>query len=260
MTKNPYLTIINGKTKYNPDDFKDFEYDEVEVRFGDWGKKTAIIEKQTHEAYKKAVKDFEKIGATCTLNSAGRSKFDQVYTKIEKFGGTLKNSKSIIKAVKETHDSVAKIGYSEHLSALAIDMSVDMKKVKIPEEIKAKYNDKNRDELEEITRRIIMAKHGFIMSYPGDIRMHDVTGISKKEKWHWRYIGPEHSQRIFKIHEKVVQDLHLDYEVFLEDYVELLDYDITGYTEEDIVSQYVYMFESDILEVTPVAEEIEVTL
>ena len=44
-TTNPYLTVINAKVKYNPDDFKDFEYESVDVIDGDWGKKTALLEK-----------------------------------------------------------------------------------------------------------------------------------------------------------------------------------------------------------------------
>lgn len=256
MIKNPYLTIINSTTKFNPADFKEFEYDKVPVAMGDWGKKTAVIEKQTHLAYKQAVKELEEIGAVCTLNSAGRSVFDNVYAKIEKFGSVLKNSKSIVEAASQTKHTTAKLGYSEHQSALAIDMSINMDKATIPNKIRERYPYIDREKLNYITARLFMEKHGFILSYPNDSRLFEVTGIKKSEKWHWRYVGPEHSQRIGKIREKVNADLKSDYEVFLEDYVSLLeDYEIKADSEESLIDHYAELFKVEMLDITTIDTE-----
>ena len=217
------------------------------MRFGDWGKKTGIIEKQTHLAYKRAAEELESIGATCTLNSAGRTKFDQVYTKLEKFVGVLKKSKSIKKAYKDTKTLTAKIGYSEHLSSLAVDVSINMENAQIPDKIANRYPDATVSELGFLTRRMIMEKNGFILSYPQDDRLEEVTGLTKNESWHWRYVGPEHSQMIAKIRERVAADLGEKHEVFLEDYVELLKLDTTGLDDKQILELYCETFKNDIL-------------
>lgn len=281
MTKvnDPYLTIINKFTKYNPEDFKDFEYDKVRVRLGDWGKKKAKFEKNAHQAYEAAYKDFELIGAELKLNSARRSRFDQIYTKIEKFIGVLKSSKSIKRAYRDTKNLTANIGYSEHLSALALDIRIDIKN--IPDKIKERYSDKSPEQLKEITKRLIMEKHGFILSYPLHPRLTETTGLVENEVWHWRYIGPEHSQRIAKLREKVTSPELIDLrrkqlrkqlierqktnpkltdkkidelvglviyeEIFLEDYVQLLESDITANSEEELLEQYAEYFIKNII-------------
>ncbi len=244
---NPYLTIINSKTKFNSEDFKEFEYNEVPVRWGDWGKKTGLIEKQTHLACASAIEELNSIGATCTLNSAGRTKFDQVYTKIEKFGGVLKSDKSITKAFKDAKNLTAKLGYSEHLSSLAIDLSINMDNAQIPDKIAQRYPDADTGYLRFLTRRFIMEKNGFILSYPQDDRLQEVTGLPKPEGWHWRYIGAEHSQMIAKIREKVAADLGEKHEVFLEDYVELLNRNTEDLDEKELLDFYCETFKKDIL-------------
>lgn len=246
---NPYLTIINTSNKFNPETLAGFEYDEVPIKMGDWGKKTALIERQTHLAYNNAVKELQDIGATCTLNSAGRTKIDQVYAKIEKFCAVLKKSKSIKIALKDTKTLTAKLGYSEHLSTLAIDVSINMDNVQIPEKIIKRYPDASLPELKFLTRRLIMEKNGFILSYPQDDRLKEVTGITKPEGWHWRYVGPEHSQMIAKIREKTSAELGEKYEVFLEDYVQLLNSVTTTLPEEELVDKYCELFKSNILKI-----------
>ena len=249
MTKitNPYLTIVNAKTKYNPDDFKGFEYEKVDIAMGDWGKKNGLIERQTNIAYKRAIEELESIGATCTLNSAGRTQFDQVYAKLEKFAGVLKKSKSIKKAFTDTKTLTAKLGYSEHLSALAVDVSINTDIISIPKKILQRYPDASLPELKFFTKRFIMEKNGFILSYPQDERLEQVTGLKKPEGWHWRYVGAEHSQTIAKIREKVRVDLDEKHEVFLEDYVKLLGLDIKAESEQELLQQYADYFIKNII-------------
>jgi len=245
--KDPYLAVINKYTKYNPEDFKDFEYEKIDVAMGDWGKKTALIEKKTAYAYQQANKELTALGAKCTLNSAGRSRFDQVYAKIEKFGSVLKHSKSIIKAAKDVKNQTAKIGYSEHLSNLSLDIKIETADITVPDKIKQRYPDKSLNELKFITKRAVMEKHGFILSYPQSNRLQQVTGIADYEPWHWRYVGAEHSKMIGKLREKVNKTLDSKEEIFLEDYVKLLEVDIKAGTEQELLEQYTNHFINNIL-------------
>lgn len=245
--KNPYLTVINKYTKYSPKEFKDFEYKEIDVNMGDWFKKTALIEKETYKAYQRASLELESIGAECTLNSAGRTRFDQIYTKIEKFAGVLKSSKSIKKAFIDTKSETARIGYSEHLSCLALDIKISVDNMQIPYKLKELYPQADIGTLKFLTKRLIMEKNGFILSYPTSPRLKEVTGVSKNEVWHWRYIGAEHAQMIGKLREKVSKILNRKEEVFLEDYVKLLEMDITANNEKELIEQYADHFIKDIL-------------
>ncbi len=244
---NPYLTIINKNTKYNPEAFKGFEYEKVPVAMGDWGKKYGTVEKQTYLAYQEAEKELTALGAECKLNSAGRTTFDQVFAKIEKFAGVLKNTKSIKKAINQTKSETAQIGYSEHLSSLALDASIKTENIEVPEKIKQRFPEAGLGELKFLTKRMIMEKHGFILSYPTSHRLEEATGIKKAEGWHWRYITPEHSQRIAKIREKTTSMLGEKQEVFLEDYVQLLQHEINAENEHYLIEEYSNLFITQIL-------------
>ena len=244
---NPYLTIINKNTKYNPESFKDFEYEKVAIAMGDWGKKYGTVEKQTYTAYLEAEKELAAIGGKCTLNSAGRTGFDQVFAKIEKFAGVLKNSKSIKLAINKTKSETAKIGYSEHLSSLALDIKIETENLEVPEKIKQRFPEAGLGELKFLTKRMIMEKHGFILSYPTSPRLEEATGIKNAEGWHWRYITPEHSQRIAKIREKVTSMLGEKQEVFLEDYIQLLEHDVKSENEHELIEEYSNLFITQIL-------------
>ena len=100
---NPYLTIINNKNRYNPHDFKGMQFKKIDVKMGDWFKKTGLIESETLEALNNAKIQLRGVGATCTVNSAGRTQFDQVYAKVEKFAGVLKNKSRTIMVVPSGH-------------------------------------------------------------------------------------------------------------------------------------------------------------
>ena len=69
----------------------------------------------------------------------------------------------------------------------------------------------------------------------------------KDEGWHWRYVTPEHSQRIAKIREKVTQTLGEKQEVFLEDYVKLLSCNVNIENEQALVEEYSKLFITQIL-------------
>ena len=253
---SPYLTVINSTTKHTPESFKNLEFIKVPVKMGDWFKKTGTIEKDTYQAYQSAIKELEDLGAICTLNSAGRTQFDQVYTKIEKFAGVLKKSKSIKKAFLDTKNLTAKLGYSEHLSNLALDIKIETDNMTVPKKKVNMYpHVKDTGDLKFLTKRLVMEKHGFILSYPISSRLEEVTGIKKPEGWHWRYISPKHSQMIARIRERVTQDSNqkdekgklVNQEVFLEDYIKLLNFDVEITTKEELVDKYVALFKTEIL-------------
>ena len=254
---NPYLTIINNKNRYNPHDFKGMQFKKIDVKMGDWFKKTGLIESETLEALNNARIQLRGVGATCTVNSAGRTQFDQVYAKVEKFAGVLKNTKSIKQAVNKTRAEVARIGYSEHLSSLAVDLKIDTTNLVVPPAIKQKYPDvTNINALKFLTKRLIMERCGFILRYPISPRLKDVTGVSNPEGWHWRYVGPEHSHTIAKLREYVTNLLNVrdennnlvTQEVFLEDYVQILEQGFKADNERELLEQYADYFVKNILE------------
>ena len=259
--KDPYLAIINTKNKFNPNNSKTFTYEKVDVIAGDWHKDKALLETNTKLAYDKVKAEFDMIGIKCWLISGKRSYLDQIYTQGEAFdiklkdlaiekikeeekledttkiklgkkiATIIKNPKHIKTAYQHQKKYVARIGYSEHHSGLAIDIKVNMDNVKIPDKIMERYPNESKGMLNFITRRAILEKHGFIQTYPNSPRLHDVTGIEKPESWHWRYVGAEHSQRIARLREIIGQD------VFIEDYVELLNHNIPeGLNDKEILN------------------------
>lgn len=274
---NPYLAIVNKKISYNPKIFKGFEYEVVPVTAGDRGKTTASIEKQTKLAFDNAVEEFTSLDIKCLLMSAKRDYLDQAYAQAEMFASNLnsrvkeqiekeenqneevkfdrtKKIKTILKhpkfvklAYQHQRKFAARIGHSEHHTGLAIDISVDMKNAKIPDKIREKYPDASQGLLNFLTRRLIMEKHGFILTYPQSDRIKSATGMVKDEGWHWRYVTPEHSQRIAKIREKVTQILGEKQEVFLEDYVKLLSCNVNIENEQALVEEYSKLFITQIL-------------
>lgn len=238
---NPYLAIINKYNKFNPKLFKDLEYVKIHVAMGDFGKKTALIEKQTLNALNSAKAELESIGGKITINSSVRNNLAQAYARAETFSKKLLKSGSLTQSIGEVKNTTAKVGYSEHTCGLAVDISVDMNGVVVPDNIKALNPDADEKKLNFLTRRHIMEKHGFILRYPVSPRLSEITGVNKAEGWHWRYVGPEHSQMIAKLRERLGE------EVFLEDYVEILSYNLTANTENELLDKYVEIFESQIL-------------
>ena len=254
--KNPYLTIINDKNRYNPDSFKGMQFEKVDVKMGDWFKKTGLIESETLEALNNARMQLKAVGATCTINSAGRTQFDQVYAKVEKFAGVLKNTKSIKQAVNKTRAEVARIGYSEHLSNLAVDLKIDTTNLVVPSAIQERHPDiTNINTLKFLTKRLIMERCGFILRYPISPRLKEVTGVANPEGWHWRYVGPEHSHMIARIRENVTNTLNIrdennnlvTQEVFLEDYVQILEQGFKSDNQQELLQQYSDYFIKNIL-------------
>ena len=227
-----------------------------------------MLEKNAKLAYDKVLEDFKRIGIECWLMSAKRNYFDQVYAQGETFAFKLsKSAKEIAKQNDETIEGLsnkqklkiilknpkliklayshqkkyaARLGHSEHHSGLAVDIKVDMSNVVIPEKIKQRYPDASQGLLNFNTRRMIMEKHGFIQTYPQSTRIEAVTGMPEPEAWHWRYIGAEHSHRIAYLRECVGQD------VFLEDYVRLLEYDVSYENEQDLINQYADILKNEI--------------
>lgn len=84
---------------------------------------------------------------------------------------------------------VAKPGYSEHQTGLAIDLS----------------SDEDTQETEEAVYDWMAQncyKYGFILRYPND--KSDITGINFEE-WHFRYVGREAAKYIFE-HDMVLEE------------------------------------------------------
>ncbi|MFQ6724126.1 MAG: D-alanyl-D-alanine carboxypeptidase family protein, partial [Clostridia bacterium] len=151
-------------------------------------------------------------------------------------------------AKKETDEYCAKVGFSEHHSGLAVDLIIPTANATIPDKIKTLYNSpKYANKLGFIFKRMIMEKHGFILTYPQDDRIEEITGMKHNEGWHWRYVGASHSKMIAKIRERVSHKLNKPYEIFLEDYVELLNKQTYAIDEEQYIDEVSDLFINEIL-------------
>ena len=283
---NPYLTIVNSTNKYNEKDFEGLVYNQIPVTKGDRKKTSSFVEKQTHRAAIKAIQELISLGVkkeTIEISSAGRDDFDQEFAIDEFYKSELAENGNNPQLARQTTDEYcAKVGHSEHHSGLALDIKVPTKNMAIPKEIEQTYNgDRYKGGLGFITKRLVMERNGFILSYPLNSRLEQTTGVKHNEPWHWRYIGPEHSKRIAKLRdlvsteeivtrekikleevlkeqqktdptltdEKINQKVNsvMFEEVFLEDYVKLLQLDIKADTEEELLQEYADYFVKNIL-------------
>lgn len=82
-------------------------------------------------------------------------------------------------AVTSAERSVARAGYSEHNTGLAVDLNG------------VKENFGETDEFRWLGQHA--AEYGFILRYPKDKQ--EITKI-KYEPWHFRYVGPEHAEKM----------------------------------------------------------------
>ena len=254
---NPYLTIINANTQYRAEDFEGFEYEQIDVAKGDCGKTYSFIESRAHAALNNAIQDLQAVNIPSTVNSAGRNFEDQEDAINQFYQKELTDNGGNEAAAQQTTDEYcAKIGYSEHHSGLAVDVVGATADAIVSDKIKERYSDeKYAKSLKFLTKRLIMEKHGFILTYPAGSRLEETTGMKHPETWHWRYIGPEHSQMISRIRDKVTEEVDerkadgsiVFQEVFLEDYVELLKLDTKGLDDKQILELYCETFKNDIL-------------
>lgn len=145
------------------------------------------VDERIAEALKKMLDDAKKAGLHPMICSSYRTVEYQQKLYEEYMGNAIKRGKGYWEALKETKDSTAFPGRSEHNIGLAVDIvsstytQLDQKQETTPE---AKWLAEN------------CYKYGFILRYPNGKT--DITGIIY-EPWHYRYVGVEDATKITEL-------------------------------------------------------------
>lgn len=153
-----------------------------------------MVNQRIADPLKTMISDAQKDGIQLVISSAYRSPqrqsqlFDQAIKENEEEG---MNSSE---AEETAANSIAKPGYSEHSTGLAVDFNGVLE---------------NFDSTPEYRWLMEHAeKYGFILRYPKD--KEEITGI-RFEPWHFRYVGPKYAKKINQLN------------VCLEEFVTLSD-------------------------------------
>ena len=164
---NKYKLIINKDNKFTNNSFKLINYTSNYPNISD---NESFIEEQTLYAFLKLKDKMLDLGFIMDLQSGYRSKILQ-----EKIFNDTKKEKGI----KHANMFVAKPGYSEHQSGLAVDVCAC---------INGKWYIEFAKEL-DIFYKVLhkyCADYGFILRYKKN--KEDITGYAY-EPWHLRYVG-----------------------------------------------------------------------
>ena len=160
--------LVNKENKLS----KDFKPNNL-VEVIKCSEKKFYLEKEAHNAYNQMCLDSKKEGLNILITSAYRSYYEQrkLYNKYLKLYG------------KNYVDKyVAKAGYSEHQTGLAIDL-------------KSLDNEVFMNSKEYLWIKKNAHKYGFIIRYQKEQEV--ITGYSE-EQWHIRYVGKKVAQYIYK--------------------------------------------------------------
>ncbi len=161
---NKYYKLNND---YKPDNLKDLS---LQISYS--GNKLASIASIKIE---ELIREAKKLNYNLIVNSSYRDYAYQesIYSKDEK-----------VKGKDETDKLIARPGHSEHQLGLAVDIDI----------YKKKYD--KLEDTDEYKWLIDNAhKYGFILRYPKD--KVNITGYNF-EPWHYRYVGNEISEYIYK--------------------------------------------------------------
>lgn len=145
------------------------------------------VDERIAGALNQMLQDAKKAGLDPMICSSYRTVEYQQKLYEEYMGNAIKRGKSYWEALKETKDSTAYPGRSEHNLGLAVDIvsssytQLDKKQESTPE---AKWLAEN------------CYKYGFILRYPNGKT--DITGIIY-EPWHYRYVGVEDATKITEL-------------------------------------------------------------
>ncbi len=163
-------TMLINKENTVPDSYKSVL---VDVDFED-KKDDESYKKVDFRIYSSLKEMFEAAkedGVNLRISSAYRSRFEQNKILAKKISAYEHDGFSHKKAEKEALKWVAKPGYSEHETGLAVDIN---RKGRTSSKVAYKWLSDNG------------YKYGFIKRYPNNKK--DITGISN-EPWHYRYVG-----------------------------------------------------------------------
>ena len=141
--------------------------------------KSQSVDKRIYPSLKKMFAAAENDGMNPVVVSSYRTDAQQKKIRKARIKFYIKQGYSKKEAVSITDTFVAKPGYSEHQTGLAVDINAEEGK-----------GDELYEWLEENS-----CKYGFIVRYPDD--KSSITGIDY-EPWHFRYVGKKAAEYIHK--------------------------------------------------------------
>lgn len=177
LTKTNYKVLVNKENKI-PDNW----YNSIKlVKVKDIDGDTIFSEKETLKAYNKLKKSLKKKNINIDIVSIFRSIESQQ---------KLWDDWTTQKGIEYVKKYVARPGYSEHHTGLAIDICIlkdgkPMSDESMLEDRKKTFNDIHKE----------LYKYGFILRYPRE--KEEITGYSY-EPWHFRYIGITEAKEIYE--------------------------------------------------------------
>lgn len=168
MIKDRYKILVNKENRVPDDlDFKIIEYDS---EYPSINKRESLMEEATYLAFSKLKDKMGEMGFHIDLESGYRYREDQ-----EKLFNEILEEKGL----EHTLQYVAKPGYSEHETGLAVDICgcVD-----------GKWCNEFAEELSDMYVYLhkIISDYGFILRYPKG--KENITGYAY-EPWHLRYVN-----------------------------------------------------------------------
>lgn len=183
-----YKILINKENPYNKGDFSNY----CLVKYKNEFNEEILIERKCLQAYLKLKESLALNNINITVDSCYRSLEEQE----ELINNYLKHY-----GEEYTKHYVAEKGYSEHHSALAIDIALIVNNEKVGELNKL-------EEYLTIFEKIIpkLKEYGFILRYPKG--KEKITGYNY-EPWHYRYVG------------KTTASIIMDNKLTLEEYDKL---------------------------------------
>ena len=213
-----YKILINKENPYNKGDFSNCSLVKYKNEFNE----EFLIEKKCLQAYLKLKENLALNNINITLDSCYRSLEEQedlINNYLKSYGE------------EYTKHYVAEKGYSEHHSALAIDIALIVNNEKVGELNKL-------EEYLPVFERIIpkLKEYGFILRYPKG--KEEITSYYY-EPWHYRYVG--------KSTAKIIMDNNLTLEEYDKLYNRsgiLLVNKPKGITSRDVVNKVGILFDT----------------
>ena len=188
-----YLLLINADHPFSESMQKKFKY----IYLNDIDGNDTFLEEETFDAFWGLRTYLRSWGINATIRSAGRTLKQQEETFGEIVDEYIVKGFSREGANAYAERQVAKPGFSEHHTGLAIDIKLEPRFItkETPKPLK-----KIIKRLTTKSMRFIMnknlAKFGFVKRY--DKKKKDITKCQMDEPWHIRYVGVENAKQMRK--------------------------------------------------------------
>ena len=190
---NKYLLLVNADHPFSESMNANFKY----VSLNDIDGNETFMEDATFAAFWQLRDFLRSWGISASIRSAGRTLKQQEETFREIMDEYIIKGFSSEEAVAWAERQVAKPGYSEHHTGLAIDIKLEPRIISkdTPQHLK-----KIILRLTTKSMRFIMnknlARFGFVKRY--DKKKKDITKCQIDEPWHIRYVGVDNAKHMRK--------------------------------------------------------------